>query len=287
LLSAGRILLSQIVSLLVTTMTVATLIANAYALFMPQALPDYLTMPAMTALAILVLSLGMINSNANYALMAVVTSDSEGGAMARRLLPVSLLIPIVLGFLRLIGQNSGWFGPAVGLLLHVMITMLLLALFICWNAWALDRAALKNRQFEQAVQDTRTAMLGILDHVNDAVFGHDLQGNLTFVNSAAERLFAISARDGKSSNIFALFGPRSQAAARELLSKRLIGCVSRPECLVMLTSGGEQECEVATTLLYDRHGIPAAFFSIVSPVLTPSTPELHSVALMRDTVNVS
>jgi hypothetical protein len=103
--------------------------------------PNYLTMPAVTALIMAALSLGMINSNANYALLALVTSDSEGGSDGSAAFAGLTHNPGRPGVLRLIGQNAGWFGPALGLVLHVVTTMLLLALFIWWNASALDRGA--------------------------------------------------------------------------------------------------------------------------------------------------
>ena len=53
LLTAGRGLLCQILSLTVTTITTATLVASSYAWFAPQTLPGYLGMPAITALALL------------------------------------------------------------------------------------------------------------------------------------------------------------------------------------------------------------------------------------------
>ena len=276
LLSAGRSLLCQILSLVVTTLTMATLVASSYALLAPQALPDYLTMPAITALVLLILSLGVVNSNANHTLMTVMTSNSVGGAMARRLLPASLLIPIVLGFLRIKGQDAGWFGPAQGLVLHVVATMLLLALFIWWNAAALDRIARENGRFEHAVQDTRAALLEILRHVSNAAFAHDLQGNLTFFNAAAERLFGVSAAEALRQNIYAVITPQSAATARSMLSSRLIGGARRPESLVLRTSAGEQECAVLTILMCDRNGNPAGFFSLVSPLFTAPAAEAPS-----------
>ena len=273
LLSAGRSLLCQIVSLVVTSVTVATLVASIYTLLDPQAVPDYLTMPAITALVLLILSLGVVSSNVRHNLMAVMTSDSVGGAMARRLLPASLLIPIVLGFLRLKGQDAGWFGPPIGLVLHVVATMLLLALFIWWNAAALDRIARENGRFEHAVQDTQAALLEILGHVNNAAFAHDLQGNLTFFNAAAERLFGVPAAEALHKNIYAVITPQSSETARSILSSRLIGGARRPESLVLRTSAGEQECAVLTIMMCDRNGNPAGFFSLVSPLFTAPAAE--------------
>jgi len=280
LLSAGRSLLCLNVSLLVTVVTTATLVAGGYALLDPRAVPEYLTMPAMTALILLILSLGVVSSNTHDTLMTVMTSNSAGGTMARRLLPASILIPIALGFLRLKGQEAGWFDPAMGLVLHVVATMLLLALFIWWNATALDRIAGENGRIEHAVQDTRSALLEILGHVNNATFAHDLKGNLTFFNAAAERLFGVPAAEALRKNIYSVITPQSTETARSILCSRLIGGVRRAESLVLRTSAGEQECELLTVMMCDHKGNPAGFFSLVSPLFAGPGPE----ALANETV---
>ena len=235
-------------------------------------------MPAVTALVLLILSLGVVSSNAHHTLLTVMTSNSVGGAMARRLLPASLLIPLGLGFLRLKGQDVGWFGPGLGLVLHVVATMLLLALFIWWNASALDRIASENGRFEHAVQDTQAALLEILRHVSNAAFAHDLTGNLTFFNAAAERLFGITSAEALQQSIYKVITPQSAASVRSILSSRLIGGARHPESLVLLTSAGEQECAVLTILMVDRLGNPAGYFSLVSPLFT----EAPAIALLPE-----
>ncbi len=287
LLTAGRNWLCQIVALGVATISTAALIASGYGWMAPQALPDYLTMPMTTALLLLLLSMGVVSSNAHHTLMAVMISNSVGGAMARRLLPASVLIPIGLGFLRIKGQDAGWFGPPMGLVLHVVATMVLLALFIWWNAQTLDRIARENGRFEHAVQDTRTALLEILSHVSNAAFAHDLRGNLTFFNAAAERLFGIPAADALQKSVYQVITPQSEAAARSMLSTQLIGGAHRPESLVLRTSAGEQECAVLTILMCDRHGNPAGFFSLVSPLFVSGASEAPACQRFADPVSVA
>jgi PAS domain-containing protein len=266
LLTAHRSLPCQILALAVTTITVASLVACSYALLVPQAAPDPLIMPVITALVLLILSLGVLRANANRAFMAVVTGDTEGATMARRLLPASIVIPLVLGLLRLKGQEAGWFGPAVGLVLHVVATMLVLALIIWWNATALNRVTRENQRFGYAVQDARATMLEILQHVNNAVYGYDLQGHLIFFNAAAERLFGIRADKVLRTSIFALIAPQSAATARLVLSDRLIGGKDGPQGLVLCTAAGEQECDVMTILVSDRNGNPVELFSVAAPL---------------------
>ena len=288
LLSAQRSLPCQILALAVTTISVATLVASSYALLAPQAAPDSLIMPFITALVLLILSLGVLHANANRAFMAVVTGDTEGGTMARRLLPASIVIPLVLGLLRLKGQEEGWFGPALGLVLHVVATMLALALIIWWNAAALDRVTSENQRFGYAAKDTRTTMLEILQHVNNAVYAYDLQGHLIFFNAAAERLFGVGADTVLRTDIYALIAPESAAAARLVLSNRLIGGTGNSQRLVLRTAAGEQECEVMTILVFDRNGNPVELFSLVAPLFNLTKlggaalePLLHHVGVNR------
>jgi len=287
LLSGGRNWICQIVALVVTTISTASLVAVGYGWVAPQPLPNYLTMPMMTAALLLMLSMGVVSSNAHHTLMTVMTSNNVGGAMARRLLPASLLIPIGLGLLRIIGQDAGWFGPPVGLVLHVVATMLLLALFIWWNATTLDRMSRDNARFEHAVQDARAALLEILDHVSNAAFAHDLRGNLTFFNGAAERLFGISAAEALHKSIYQVITPQSEAAARSMLSTQLIGGAHRPESLVLRTSAGEQECPILTILMSDRNGNPSGFFSLVSPHLSASVSENSTFSRIADPISVA
>jgi len=287
LLTARRSSPCQMVALGVTTISTAALIASGYAWLVPQTLPDYLTMPMMTALLLLVLSLGVISSNAHDTLMTVMTSNNVGGAMARRLLPASLVIPIGLGFLRIKGQDAGWFGPPLGLVLHVVATMLLLALFIWWNATALDRISRENGRFEYAVQDARAALLDILSHVSNPALAHDLRGNLTFFNSAAERLFGLASSQALHKSIYQLVAPQSEEAARAMFSSRLIGGAHRSESLVLRTSAGEQECPVLTILMCDRHGRPSGFFSLLSPLFASPVAESASFDRVPDPVSVA
>jgi PAS domain S-box-containing protein len=256
LLTAHRSLPCQILALAVTTITVASLVACSYALLVPQAAPDPLIMSVITALLLLILSLGVLHANANRSFMAVVTGNTQGGTMARRLLPASIAIPIVLGLLRLKGQEAGWFGPALGLVLHVVATMLVLALIIWWNAAELDRVTEENQRSVYAVKDTRSTMLEILQHVNNAVYGYDLQGRLIFFNTAAERLFGVRADDVLRTSVFALIAPASAAAAR----------------LILCTAAGEQECDVVTISVSDRNGNPVELFSVAGPLLSAIMP---------------
>ncbi len=67
-----------------------------------------------TAVSLLLLGLGLLCARPAEALMAQVTADDPGGVSLRRLLPVFVLLPLLLGWLRLVGERVGVFDAATG-----------------------------------------------------------------------------------------------------------------------------------------------------------------------------
>ncbi|PWF55140.1 GGDEF domain-containing protein [Massilia glaciei] len=90
----------------------------------------YTSMAVHTALALAVLSLGIITSRTRQGCMDVILSDSAGGTMARRLL---LLIPVLLfglGWLSFQGQKAGFYDSQFGFSLVIATSMGFSAIFI-------------------------------------------------------------------------------------------------------------------------------------------------------------
>src|SRR6266508_135532 len=86
-----------------------------------------------TAFSFISLAVGVLAANRQSMLVAILTSSSVGGIMARRLLPAAVLIPAVLGWLRIQGQDLGWYDAGFGTALMIVACILLLATFIFYN----------------------------------------------------------------------------------------------------------------------------------------------------------
>ena len=72
-------------------------------------------MPLFTAVAVFYLSIALVCIRADEGFMAKVASNSFGGVMARRLLPATLLVPFVLGWVQVAGQRAGYYAFEPGL----------------------------------------------------------------------------------------------------------------------------------------------------------------------------
>ncbi|MEK6601656.1 MAG: ATP-binding protein, partial [Candidatus Binatota bacterium] len=130
------------------------LMGYAYGVRSFYGLASYTEMAVHTAVAFIILSVGIIFARAERGLMTVVTSDSAGGVMARRLLPAMIGVPFLLGWFGLMGQRAGLYSPEFGLTLFVLSNVIVLAAMIWWSAeWVFQMDIERNR----AVQGLRRA----------------------------------------------------------------------------------------------------------------------------------
>ncbi|RYD32176.1 MAG: PAS domain S-box protein, partial [Verrucomicrobiaceae bacterium] len=90
-----------------------------------------------SAIAFLMLALGVLFSRPDRGLMAVVMSQGPGGLMARRMLPAMVLVFIGAGGLRISGEKHGFYTAEVGVVLHAVTSIGILGVFIFWCAGTL------------------------------------------------------------------------------------------------------------------------------------------------------
>lgn len=100
-----------------------------------------------TALLFHVLNLGVLASQPDVGLMRPLTVELPAGRAARRLLPAVIVVPILLGWLRLAGQGAGLFGLEVGLALYATSNVMVLGALTWRTAASLGEA---ERQREEA-----------------------------------------------------------------------------------------------------------------------------------------
>ncbi len=181
---------------------------------------SHTAMAAHTAFAFILLCLGILFARPDRGLMAVIASDNAGGIMARRLSPAVTAIPPVVGYLILACYRSNVCTAEMAISLFCILTVVIFAALIWWNAKSLGivdgqrwraEAALKkvNEQLENRVEE-RTAQLlkvndelqkesgerqksynllrAVIESTPDAIFVKDIQGRYLMVNAASARM---------------------------------------------------------------------------------------------------
>jgi two-component system, sensor histidine kinase and response regulator len=127
--------------------------------------------------------------------------SAMGGFLVRRLLPAAVIVPIVLGLLRLEGERTGLYGMTFGVALMIAANVLIVSALILWSARLLDRMDDKNRQAEAALRQTEEKYRGIFDNAAEGIYQTNLNGNLVTANPALARIFGYDSPDHMTSAV--------------------------------------------------------------------------------------
>jgi signal transduction histidine kinase len=100
----------------------------------------FLPMAFNTALAIFILAAGVLSSRSDIFYVETLMSSGPGGIMGRRLLPAVIGIPIIFGWLKIMGEKRALYDMEFGTALTIAMVMIVLAIIIGWTAQALNES---------------------------------------------------------------------------------------------------------------------------------------------------
>ena len=154
---------AQLLAVTAGVTSLLALIGYAYDLPSFYGIGSQMAMALPTALTFFVSSVGILCARPRLGIMSVVSGDTNGGTMIRRLLPAVLVIPAALGALRMAGHSFFLLDTALGLWVLVVSIMTVLAVLVGWNALLLHRADLERARTartlaHQALHDALTEL---------------------------------------------------------------------------------------------------------------------------------
>lgn len=108
-------------------------------------------MAVITVVAFLILGVGILFSQRERGFTALLVDHGAAGVMTRRLLPAAMILPVVLGGLKLAGQKSGLYESEFGVSIFSLASIVTFLGVVIWAARVLremdlDRAALILRE---------------------------------------------------------------------------------------------------------------------------------------------
>jgi PAS domain S-box-containing protein len=152
----------------------------------------HIPMALNTALGFGLLAVGTLCARPHQGLMAVVTSESAGGVMARRLLPAAILVPAILGYFRLLGELLGRYDLVFGASLFVISNVVVFTTLIWLNAASLNRSDRQRRQAEEALLHERYLLRTLMENVPDAIYFKDIESRFIHLSQALAQRFGLN-----------------------------------------------------------------------------------------------
>ncbi|MGH7899616.1 MAG: two-component system sensor histidine kinase NtrB [Candidatus Binatia bacterium] len=165
------------------------LLGHLYALQLLHGTGYYTHMAFHSTATFLILAGGILFARPDRGIMSVISSETAGGAMARRLLPAAIVLPPVLAWASYQGARAGYYQAVFGLALLTLASIVAFGIVVFASARSLYRVDIERERAEAAAARSRERLRLMVDGVKDyAMFVLDPEGYIRSWNPGAERI---------------------------------------------------------------------------------------------------
>jgi PAS domain S-box-containing protein len=167
----GRTRFKMVISELAVLAAIATallaLMGHAYGATSFYRIGNFHSIAVHTALALLLLGIGILAARPERGLGSLLTRDTSGSLLARRLLPTALIVPLVLGWLRVKAERAGYVELPIGTALLVVALVVIFAALIWRTALSLDQADRARQQTENALRESDSRYRTLFESIDE------------------------------------------------------------------------------------------------------------------------
>lgn len=180
---------AQIVALLTGLLALTILIGYLFDVPFADELDGLVTVALNTALALLLMSAGVLAARPEGWFVGVVFDPGPGGIVARRLLPIGIAVPIAVGGLALIGRRLDGYGEEFGLAILVGMSVGVIGAAVLVISHRIHEAEHRRVEAERTLSETRGRTRAVFDTALDAILTMDHEGLIVDANPAVQRIF--------------------------------------------------------------------------------------------------
>ncbi|MGF1479162.1 MAG: PAS domain S-box protein [Cyanophyceae cyanobacterium] len=185
LLTRQRYWAAQSLAYLVFLIAFLGLVGHAYDLTILYGIDSYTGMAIPTGINFVLLALALLGTYPERGWMRVITTDAAGGIMARTFLPIVLGMPVIVGWLVLLGLRHNFYGADFGIALRSIVEVLLLGWVVWWVARKLNELDRQQQQMTRALSASERRFRAIFNQTFQFIGLLTPQGLLLEVNQTA------------------------------------------------------------------------------------------------------
>ncbi len=234
------------------------LLGYAYAVTTPLPIWPYGSVAPQTGVLIMMLGLGVLAARPEGAITRIVTTRLAGSAIARRLLPAAVLVPFVLGGLRLYGQRLGLYDTTFGVALLVTSNVVVFAILILATARLLNQSDARRVAAHEALRESDENLRLVLDGVHGhAIYMLDPQGRVATWNKAAERIQGYTAAEiiGQPVSVFYRPADVAEGKPERVLAAAAAKGAATEDGWRVRKDGSQFWATIDTAALRDQNGV--------------------------------
>ncbi len=207
-----RCLLAQILMLPVAFISAVAMVGYIFgAIPIVFGLELSTAMAVHTAVLFLFFFFGVLYCRPGCGIMTLVSSETFGGKLIRRIFPVAVTLPILLGWLKLHGERAGLISNEIGVSLVAVTNLSLMSFYIYMLSFWIEKTDSERVKTEAKVRESEQAYRDIFESSHDAIM--ILEGpSWKFVTSNQATIEMFRAKDEQA---FCSFGPWDLSPERQ------------------------------------------------------------------------
>ncbi|PIR20676.1 MAG: hypothetical protein COV45_05060 [Deltaproteobacteria bacterium CG11_big_fil_rev_8_21_14_0_20_47_16] len=177
------IMLNVGTALLVATFSLLATAGYFYGASSLYSFGPYATVALHTALSFLVLSGAMFLSLPTSPIMIEITSDYSGSTIARRLLFLAAILPLIMGEVSLWGEQQGYYDTPMGVALQALSNIAVFTVLIWLTAHSINTSDAQREGVSKKLADNEERMRLIMKATNDGIWDWDLTTRCAWSNA--------------------------------------------------------------------------------------------------------
>jgi PAS domain S-box-containing protein len=186
---------AQFLSVISFLIALIGFLGYAYQIKELYGLGSYTTMLLPTSIGLIFLSLGILFASPEHGWVRTFTSENAGGIMARRMSPIAIAMPLIVGWLTLIGYRTSTYSPEIAITSLSVLNII----FFNWVIWCtarfLGKVDTQRQQVQKALQGNEIKFRAIFDQSFQFVALLKPNGIVVEVNKVALNFAGISLDD--------------------------------------------------------------------------------------------
>jgi len=173
----------------------------------------YIPMARPTIASLALLQIAVLAGRMEYGVTRIFVAQGAGGVTARRLFPAVIVAPVLIGYLRLVGQRRGAYGPEFGVVLFTLAMVAIFSVLVWTTAWRVHRV-----DAERVETDVRLQTL--IRNVPLGIVVLDLEGRVQLCNDAFVELFHYPVHELIGRRVDELIAPAEDGGETASLTRR-------------------------------------------------------------------
>ncbi len=164
------------------------LLGYAYQVESLSGFARYTQMSLHASLGLLVLGFGILSLDPADGPLASLVGSRLGSRVARRLLPTTMIVPPLVGWVLLAGEQAGLLDPASGAAVAVALNVVLLWGVLFWTVRSINEA-------DQARRQSDRLFAAFMSNLPALAWIKDAEGRYAYLNDAFQKAFGVRLDD--------------------------------------------------------------------------------------------